>query len=72
MILDTIFGLLHIEPISDRIIDKFSKFFLILNSLGKEEFSHMDIRELLTITKERDASDLHITIGVPPILRING
>jgi len=32
----------------------------------------MDIRELLTITKERDASDLHITVGVPPILRING
>jgi len=32
----------------------------------------MDIRELLTITKERDASDLHITVGAPPILRING
>lgn len=32
----------------------------------------MDIKKLLTITKERDASDLHITIGIPPILRING
>jgi twitching motility protein PilT len=32
----------------------------------------MDIKELLTITKERDASDLHITVGAPPILRING
>jgi len=32
----------------------------------------MDIKELLVITKERDASDLHITVGVPPILRING
>jgi len=32
----------------------------------------MDIRELLAITKERDASDLHITVGAPPILRING
>ena len=32
----------------------------------------MDIKELLAITKERDASDLHITVGVPPILRING
>jgi twitching motility protein PilT len=32
----------------------------------------MNIRELLAITKERDASDLHITVGVPPILRING
>ncbi|MBA3062009.1 MAG: type IV pilus twitching motility protein PilT [Atribacteria sp.] len=32
----------------------------------------MDIRELLTITKERDASDLHLTVGIPPIIRING
>ena len=32
----------------------------------------MDIKELLAITKERDASDLHITVGIPPILRING
>lgn len=32
----------------------------------------MNIRELLATTKERDASDLHITVGVPPILRING
>ena len=32
----------------------------------------MDIKELLAITKERDASDLHITVGVPPVLRING
>lgn len=32
----------------------------------------MDIKKLLTITKERDASDLHLTIGVPPVLRING
>ena len=32
----------------------------------------MDIRELLSIAKQRNASDLHITVGVPPILRING
>lgn len=32
----------------------------------------MDIKKLLTITTERDASDLHLTIGVPPVLRING
>jgi len=32
----------------------------------------MDIRELLAITKERDASDLHISVGIPPVLRING
>ena len=32
----------------------------------------MDINELLTINKERDASDLHITVGVPPVLRLNG
>ncbi len=32
----------------------------------------MDIKELLTTTKEKDASDLHISVGSPPILRING
>jgi len=32
----------------------------------------MDIRELLAITKESDASDLHITVGIPPVLRLNG
>jgi len=32
----------------------------------------MDIKELLRITKEKDASDLHISVGSPPILRING
>jgi len=32
----------------------------------------MDLNELLIATKERDASDLHITVGVPPVLRING
>lgn len=30
------------------------------------------IEELLGIAKERGASDVHITVGVPPILRING
>ncbi len=32
----------------------------------------MDIKKLLIIAKEREASDLHITVGVPPILRVNG
>ncbi len=32
----------------------------------------MEIKELLVITKEKDASDLHLNVGVPPILRING
>ncbi len=32
----------------------------------------MDITELLILTKERGASDLHLTVGAPPILRING
>lgn len=30
------------------------------------------INELLTITLAKKASDLHLTVGVPPILRING
>ncbi len=32
----------------------------------------MDITELLILTKERGASDLHLTVGAPPVLRING
>lgn len=32
----------------------------------------MDLRELLRTAAENEASDLHITEGMPPILRING
>jgi len=32
----------------------------------------MQIKELLITTKERDASDLHLNVGIPPVLRING
>ncbi len=32
----------------------------------------MDITNLLNLTKERDASDLHISSGAPPMLRIHG
>ena len=32
----------------------------------------MKINELLQITSDLDASDLHLTVGVPPTVRING
>ncbi|MDD3626391.1 MAG: type IV pilus twitching motility protein PilT [bacterium] len=32
----------------------------------------MKIQDLLKIQVEKDASDLHIAVGVPPLLRING
>lgn len=32
----------------------------------------MDTKELLKLVVEKKASDLHITVGVPPVLRING
>ncbi len=32
----------------------------------------VDIAELLILTKERGASDLHLAVGVPPMLRIHG
>ncbi len=32
----------------------------------------MDITDLLVLTKERGASDLHLATGAPPTLRING
>lgn len=32
----------------------------------------MDITDLLILAKERDASDLHLTVGAPPKLRLRG
>ncbi len=32
----------------------------------------MEIKELLITAKDKDASDLHLNIGIPPVLRING
>lgn len=32
----------------------------------------MQIKELLIETKDKEASDLHLNIGIPPVLRING
>ena len=32
----------------------------------------MEIKELLNINKEKDASDLHLNVGIPPVLRIDG
>ena len=32
----------------------------------------MDIFQLLTIVKAREASDLHISAGSPPLIRVNG
>jgi len=32
----------------------------------------LDVTELLILAKERGASDLHLTVGIPPKLRVNG
>jgi len=32
----------------------------------------MDITDLLILTKEAGASDLHLTVGIPPKMRVNG
>ncbi len=32
----------------------------------------MTIEELLNTAKERGASDLHVTVGIPPKIRVNG
>ena len=32
----------------------------------------MQLNELLIEAKEKDASDLHLNVGIPPVLRING
>jgi len=32
----------------------------------------IDVSELLLLTKEKNASDLHLSAGIPPTLRIHG
>ena len=32
----------------------------------------LNIDDLLTVTVERGASDLHLTAGSPPVIRVNG
>jgi len=32
----------------------------------------MDIRKLLEYTVNLKASDLHISVGIPPVIRLNG
>ena len=32
----------------------------------------MTIEELLNTARERGASDLHVTVGIPPKIRVNG
>ncbi|MFH1547586.1 MAG: hypothetical protein ABIC57_03810, partial [bacterium] len=38
----------------------------------KSETYPKDIKKLLELAKERNASDVHITVGYPPIFRIDG
>ena len=40
--------------------------------LRDKEREAMDISEILTFTKEQGASDLHISSGEPPVIRIHG
>jgi twitching motility protein PilT len=39
---------------------------------GVDSEAQLPIPELLDVVLERDASDLHLTVGAPPILRIHG
>ena len=32
----------------------------------------MQVNELLIEAKDKEASDLHLNVGIPPVLRING
>ncbi len=40
--------------------------------MGTTRGTNLDIIELLKLTFERGASDLHLTVGIPPTLRIDG
>lgn len=38
----------------------------------KGELKVITLKELLAITIKQNASDLHLTVGVPPVIRVNG
>src|SRR3989304_3109228 len=42
------------------------------NCVGYPSMSKIDLAQLLITTIEKNASDLHITVGLPPMLRIHG
>jgi len=42
------------------------------NRVGYAPMSKIDLAQLLITTIEKNASDLHITVGLPPMLRIHG
>jgi twitching motility protein PilT len=50
--------------------------FIQITDVDKQEIvkriEQMDIRKLLEVVQKKDASDLHLTTGYPPILRIQG
>src|SRR5688572_5603832 len=40
--------------------------------LDAKEKPTLDLHEVLEIVMERGASDLHLTVGLPPVLRVDG
>ena len=42
------------------------------STIAERKRDKMDMESLLREAVDRHASDLHVTVGVPPILRING
>ena len=42
------------------------------NGLGKRKRIAMDITELLAFSAKQGASDLHLSAGLPPMIRVDG
>ena len=40
--------------------------------MSEVETSHVEMKELLQLTVDEGASDLHLSVGIPPLLRIDG
>lgn len=58
------------EPSTEK-MDRFEKDIAMATAVQSKSYPK-DINKLLQIAKERDASDLHISVGYPPTLRIHG
>lgn len=55
----------------NRIVTDIIQFLYTANTV-KGELKVITLKELLAITIKQNASDLHLTVGVPPVIRVNG
>ncbi len=56
----------------DEVVDSYQSFDILEPTGDAESVADKHIDDLLRITTERGASDLHLTAGLPPMIRVDG